>query len=557
MTSGQRLISYLLLGFAGLIVLYPVSFLALIALNVGDPLDWPPRRLGPDNFAAIFGYLGIVLNTLKVCALATALALVAGFVNAWAVERTELFGRRVLAQLMVLPYYVTPLVGALAWAALAGPRGGLINQVWFALGGREPLVNIFSPGGVAWAIALFEGSVAFVMISAAMRSFDATLEETSYVCGAGRVQTALRITLPLLLPAVLGAAIYVFVETLGAFSAPAILGLPDRFYVITTAIWTLVLRFPPDYPLAAALGLSLFILTAAAMFLYTRLVSAGSFVTIGARGLRLRRQRLGLLGLPVFAFTAGYALLAVVLPVATLLYVSFLRLATIDPRNMVFTLDNYRVAVTLGPVQSALKNSLILGLATASAGVVFMGLLSWVIYRSRLRGVKLAEYVVMFPQSVPRFVFGLGMLLAWIVLPLKIYGTLWLLLLAYLTVFLPLGVRTISGFILQVDRSLEECARVCGASWLRQLRTVTFPLLLPGMAAAWSLLFIASVREVNVSVLLMGPETKVIGPAIISSWESSGLQLTAAMAVLQMGVVFLAMTAMLVVIRRITQVSLE
>lgn len=557
MTFSQRLITYLLLGFTALIVLYPVSFLVLIALNTGHPLDWPPRQLGFDNLTAIFGYQGIVLNTLKVCVLATALALVAGFINAWAVERTELPGRRVLAELMVLPYYVTPLVGALAWAALAGPKGGLINQVWYALGGREPLVNIFSPWGVAWAIGLYEGTVAFVMISAAMRSFDATLEDASYICGAGRLQTALRVTLPMLLPAVLGAVIYVFIESLGAFSAPAILGLPDRFYVITTAIWTLVLRFPPDYPAAAALGLSLFLFTAGAMYLYIKLVSAGSFVTIGARGFQLRRQRLGLLGLPVFAFAAGYALLVVVLPVVTLVYVSLLRVATIDLKNIAFSLDNYRVAVTLGPVQSALKNSLILGLATASAGIAFMGLLSWIIYRSRLPGVKLAEYVVMFPQSVPRFVFGLGLLLAWIVLPLKIYGTLWLLLLAYLTVFLPLGVRTISGFILQVDRSLEECSRVCGASWLRQLGTITFPMLLPGMAAAWSLLFIASVREVNVSVLLMGPETKVIGPAIISSWESSGLQLTAAMAVLQMAVVFLALMAMLTVIRRITQVSLE
>ncbi|MER3407360.1 MAG: hypothetical protein C4292_00620 [Nitrososphaera sp.] len=545
MTLSQRLITYLLLVFTGFIVLYPVSFLILIALNIGDPFEWPPSRLGLNNFAAILDYLGIVFNTLRVCVMATVLALVAGFINAWAVERTELFGRKLLAQLMVLPYYVTPLVGALAWAALAGPRGGLINQVWYALGGQEPLVNIFSPPGVAWAIALYEGSVAFVMISAALRSFDATLEETAF-----------RVTMPMLLPAVLGAAIYVFVETLGAFSAPAILGLPDRFYVITTAIWTLVLRFPPSYPLAAALGLSLFLFTALAMYVYTRLVSAGSFVTIGARGFRLRRQNLGPLGLPVFAFVAAYALLAVMLPVATLVYVSFLSLATIDLQNIVFTLDNYRVAVTLGPIQSALKNSLILGVFTASAGVVFMGLLSWIIYRSRVRGLKFAEYVVMFPQSVPRFVFGLGMLLAWIVLPVKIYGTLWLLLLAYITVFLPLGVRTISGFILQVDRTLEECARVCGASWLGQLRTVTFPLLLPGMAAAWNLLFIASVREVNVSILLMGPDTKVIGPAIISSWESSGLQLTAAMAVLQMVVVFLALTAMLIIIRRITQVSM-
>jgi iron(III) transport system permease protein len=182
-----------------------------------------------------------------------------------------------------------------------------------------------------------------------------------------------------------------------------------------------------------------------------------------------------------------------------------------------------------------------------------MALLSWIIYRMRLPGAQLIEYLVMFPASVPRIVFGLGLLLAWVVMPIPLYGTLWLLLIAYLTVFLPLGFRTISGVVLQLDRSLEECARVCGASWVYQLRTVTLPLLRPGLVAAWMLLFIASVREVGASLFLMGPQSKVIGPAVLASWETSGQQLTAAMALLQMLIVFVALTALLGVAGRLSR----
>ena len=161
----------------------------------------------------------------------------------------------------------------------------------------------------------------------------------------------------------------------------------------------------------------------------------------------------------------------------------------------------------------------------------------------------------MFPQAVPRLVFGLGLLWAWINLPIPIYGTLWLLALAYFTVFLPLGLRTIASVVLQVDPSLEECARVCGAKWAYQMRTVTLPLLRPGMVAAWLLIFIASVRELGVSIFLMGPNSKVIAPAIVNSWLTSSSELSAAMALIQTATVFIAVAIMFGLARRITGVT--
>jgi iron(III) transport system permease protein len=163
------------------------------------------------------------------------------------------------------------------------------------------------------------------------------------------------------------------------------------------------------------------------------------------------------------------------------------------------------------------------------------------------------EYVLMFPQAVPRLVFAFGMLWAWLIFPIPIYGTLWLLLIAYLTVFLPLGLRTIAGVMLQIDRSLEESAQMCGASWGYRMRTVTMPLLRPGLIAAWLLLFIASVRELGASILLMGPKAKVITPTIVESWFSTSTELTAAMALLQTLAVSAALVLLFTVARRATQ----
>jgi iron(III) transport system permease protein len=252
----------------------------------------------------------------------------------------------------------------------------------------------------------------------------------------------------------------------------------------------------------------------------------------------------------LFGVALAYIGAAVALPLVTLGYASLQRLAVAFPAAANWTLDNYRTALTMNAVRSALSNSLILGVATATIGVVLMGLLAWIIYRSRLPGSAVIEYVVMFPQAVPRLVFAFGMMWAWIVFPVPIYGTLWLLLIAYLTVFLPLGVRTISGVMLQIDKTLEECAEMCGAPWGYRIRTITMPLLRPGLLAAWLLLFIASVRELGASILLMGPNSKVITPAIVESWFATSSELTAAMALTQTAVIAVAMMFFVFVTRR-------
>src|SRR2546430_1056163 len=548
----SRLLAALVGGGAAVLVLYPIAFLIQASLSVGDPQARPPEAYGLANFAELPRYSRIFTNTVLVAVAATVLAIVVGFVMAWVLSRTNVPGRHVLEQLMAVPYYVTPLLGAFAWSLLGAPESGFVNQAFRALGGADHLINIVSPFGIAWVMALFEGSVAFVMIGAVMKSMDPALEEASQVMGAGRFRTMLKVTLPLVAPGVLGAAVFVFAEMLGSFAVALVLGLPDRYYVVTTAIYQLVQQYPPKIPLAAAMGTSLFVVMFATLFIYRRIITAGSYVTITGKAFRPRVNDVGRLRYVLLAICVFYLFCAVVLPLLTLFYASIQQISTAFPRLSNFTTEHFYKAFTMNAATTALGNSLWLALWTATLGILLMGLISWIVYRSRLPGAAVIEYIVMFPQSVPRLIFAFGMMWAWLIFPIPIYGTLWLLLIAYLTVFLPLGVRTISGVMLQIDKSLEECAQMCGAGWGYRIRTVTIPLLWPGLIAAWLLLFVASIRELGASILLMGPHSKVITPSIVESWFASSTELTAAMALIQTLVVAIAVSVLMAVTRRAT-----
>jgi iron(III) transport system permease protein len=550
---GRFLVVPGILATIGLLVIYPVFFLVTESLNVGDAGTFPPEEIGFGNYRAMVFDTQVLWNTAFVAGLATIMAVGFGLLLAWILTRTAIPGRARLERLMELPYYMTPLVGALAWGVIAAPKTGLANQLGRLLGMNGDVLNIYSPWGIAWVMALFEGTVALVMISAAMKSMDPSMEESARVLGAGKFRVALTVTLPMILPGIVSATIFVFAEMLSAFAAAFVLGIPSRFIVITTVIWQSTSAYPPEYGRAAAMGLCLFVVLAVAIGLARLVLRKGSYATITGKAFRPRPLRLGARAWPMVTVCWVYLTFAVFLPMAALLMTSFQKFATVIVGDMHFTLDNYASVFRQGAVASALTNSILLGLGVATVGSLLVGVLVWVIFRARVPGRSLVEYVVMFPQAVPRLVFGLGLLWAWLwigqVLPFTLYGTLWLLGLAYLTVLLPLGVRTLAGVVLQIDKSLEECARVCGASWGHQMRTVTLPLMRPGIVAAWLLIFISAVRELGASLFLMGPHSKVIGPAIVDAWLTASSELSAAMALVQTGVVFIAVIFLL----RITQ----
>ncbi|GEP55504.1 ABC transporter permease [Reyranella soli] len=550
----QAIVTVAILLVVGFLVILPMVFLIEESLNVGDPMAFPPQAYGLKNYIAIFDEdINVLWNTLIIAVMATIMAILIGFTLAWILTRTNVPGSGMLERLMELPYYMTPLVGALAWAIIAGPKSGFMNQLWKGIGGSGDIADIYTHFGIAWVMALFEGTVAFVMISASMKSMDPALEESARVMGASKLRTTLTVTLPLVMPGVLGATLFVFAEMLGSFAAALVIGIPGRIYVITTAIWDSTLSYPPDYGRASAMGLTLFVVMFGMLTFYRYMIVGGSFATITGKAFRPRPMNMGRLAWVLFAVCLLYVFLAVVLPVAALLLTSFQRFATVILSQAQFTWANYQTALSLGPVRTAMANSLMLGFGVATVGVLVMAVLVWIIYRSQLTGRGAVEYLVMFPGAVPRLVFGLALLWAWLNIPISIYGTLWLLALAYFTVMLPLGVRTLAGVVLQIDKSLEECARVCGAGWGYQMRTVTLPLLRPGILAAWLLIFMACVRELGVSVFLMGPNAKVIAPSIVSAFASSGTELTAAMALIQTFTVIVALVILFRVTRGMTK----
>jgi iron(III) transport system permease protein len=550
----QPVVSAAVIVVVAFLVLLPLVFLVEESLNIGDPLAFPPVEFGIKNYIAIFDEdINVLWNTLIIAVMATVMAIVIGFSLAWILTRTNVPGREFLERLMELPYYMTPLVGALAWSVIAGPKSGFVNQIWKAWGGSGDLVDIYGYFGIAWIMALFEGTVAFVMISASMKSMDPALEESARVMGASKLRTMLTVTLPLVMPGVLGATLFVFAEMLGSFAAALVIGIPARIYVITTAIWDSTLAFPPDYGRASAMGLALFVVMFGMLTFYRWRINKGSYATITGKAFRPRPMDMGRLSWLLMGVCLLYIAVAVVLPLLALIVTSLQRFATVILSQAEWTIANYQTALALGPIRVALGNSLILGFGVATVGVVLMALLVWIIYRSRIRGAGVIEYLVMFPQAVPRLVFGLALLWAWLNIPIPIYGTLWLLALAYLTVMLPLGVRTLAGVVLQIDKSLEECARVCGAGWLYQMRTVTLPLLRPGILAAWLLIFMACVRELGSSVFLMGPDARVIAPSIVAAFASSGTELTAAMALIQTATVVAALVILFRLTRGVTR----
>lgn len=540
-----------LLGVLLLLIAYPLLVLVAASFGFGSLQEaGAPRGLG--YYLQLLQHLSWLANSLGVSIAATLLALLFAAVLAWILGRTAVPGRRLLDTLIVIPYYMTPLVGALAWGMLGAPRSGFINRAFQALtGSPDHLINTYSVGGIIWVLALFEMPSAYLMISAAMQGIDPSLEESSFVLGGNQFVTALRVTLPLLRPAILGAALFVFSSMMGAFAAPAVLGIPIRFYVATTAIYTLVSSYPPDYGLAAALGVVVALFTAAAVWLYGWALGSRSYAVIGGRSYRPRLMSAGRWTPLLLLICWSYVLVGVLLPLGALAFASIQRGDVTSLRIAEWTLSHYHfIFFEQEAARLAIKNSLLLGVMTGIGGVLLGGLIAWTVYRMRPAGRRILEYLATVPQGVPRLIFSLGLLWGWLVLASKLYGTLWILFLAYLTVFLPLSLRSLSGVVMQLERSLEESARVLGASWLRTIRTITLPLLRPGVVATWMLLFIASIRELSASILLQSPKSRVLGPTIYDFWESGGLSRVSALTFVQTVIILAALILMQRMIRR-------
>jgi iron(III) transport system permease protein len=531
----------------GLSVIVTVLVVApLVMVAVGAIREAGGASASP--LLTVLGSTRIIGNTVLVGLGTTLLAVMIGGALAFALVRIATPGRDLLARLVTLPLYITPLLTAIAWSWLGSPRGGLINLVARQVLGVDSLVDLHTPGGVIFVAALAYVPLPFLLIGAALRGMDPSLEESARVHGASKFAALRLVSLPLVLPATLASLLLVLVQAMGLFSVPAVLGMPSGFYVAGTEIYRLLSNYPPRVGLAASWGLLLLVVTAALIALQSVILSRRSFVTVTGKAYRPRLVEIGAAGYLLAGLGWTYVVVAVILPVATLIWAALVNFITIDSKLMAFDFRHFSYVLFEYPkTYLALKNSLILG-AAAATGACALGLaIGWVVVRARSPLRFYLDQVSMFPLAMPSMVLALGLL--WLYVNLKalpIYGTLGILLLAYVTHYLPFGVRAGSAALRQLHPELEDAARMTGAGWSQTFRWIVVPLTRPTLIATWALVFVLAMQEVSASILLYTSRTVVLSVAVFDLWEAGNVNALAALSVLQLTITFLIL---LVVIR--------
>ncbi len=478
-----------------------------------------------------------VSHTLITSAGTTILATTAGVSLAWLNARTNLPLQRFFATTNAIPVFMSPFIGAIAWNALTAPRAGYLNKLLAMYFGTRPdVLNLSGLSGIIWVQAIFFTPFVYLMTIGTLRHMDPALEESSRACGCGIFTTMWRITLKLSTPSILSGAILTFVSSAAEFGVPLALGSPYGVETLSTQIFEVLQHAQPNYNLAAGMGSLLLMMTIALVAIHRRVIASKQFVTITGRGFRpsvidLKRWRY-----VAFAANIAYLLISVALPLGILLAISLhhIWLGQIRPSQLGF--GNYISVILDEPdAQRGIVNSFILAVSGASVAVVVSLILSQAIYRSHLPGRRFIDLLVSLPVGIPGIVLSMGMLILFIRTPL--YGTLTLLLIAYIVRFIPVGQRGVAGVLLSTAPELDESSRACGHSWVGTMWRVTLPLLKPGLAATWVLLFTIFLRELPISILLWSSGNEVMSVAMYHLLEHGTAGQTAAYAMIQTAVI--------------------
>jgi iron(III) transport system permease protein len=501
-----------------ILVLVPIVLMFLGALRTGTFVD-PRAQFSMRSMQIVYTtlpYLKTLAVTIGASLLVSLIACIFGIALAWLLARTDIRARGVMEQCVIAPLYLSPFVGALAWLILASPNAGLLNVMARNLFGIEgAILNVISATGVILIMALYNVPYAYMTVSSALKGMDPSMEEASYLNGAGTFATAYKITLPIVRPAIISAFFFVFVLTCGTFSIPAALGGTQAMPFLAVDIYRSVATFPLDYPRAAAIGTLLFwiSLVGVACYRYASRV-ATRFVTVTARGYRTRLVRLRGWQIPSLAFILVYVMLAIILPYLALLYVAFTSFTSSSILDANFTLANFKAVLGSVAVQQSILNTLLVGLLSPTLCVALGIAIAYAVRRLRVRGSGFLDYVAMFPIAVPGIVFGTGIF--WTYLMTPAYGTIWILVIAFVASYIPFAYRMIDTSMIQIDKSLEEASAVCGASHWHTAHKITFVLIKPGVLSAWILVFIFSIREISAAILLASPSNKVLS---VMSWD--------------------------------------
>ncbi len=498
---------------------------------------------GVGGFAPLH-HLDVVGNTLLLAFASTALALLVGGGLALALA-ADVPGQAMLERLVVMPLYLTPLLTAIGWNWLASPRGGLLNLLLRDALHLPLTLNVVSPVGVIFVTALACVPLPYLLISEAGKNLDAALLDAGRVHGARPLYLLRRITAPLLLPAGLAAALLVMVQAIGLFSIPAVLGLPAGFAVATTEIFQLLDNYPPRIHEATDWGVLLLGISTALMFAQVALLRRQSFATVTGKSFRPIARKSGA---PWLRAACGwlYVSLATILPLTALLWAASVVFVTTDRRLLHFTAQHFR-SVLFGYPKTwiAAGNSMLLGGLTATAVCGLGVCIAWFALRGRSRLGPWINLLSLVPLSMPAMVFALGLLWVYVAIKLPIYGTGAILLIAYITHYLPFGTRTAAAALGQLHPELEEAARVSGGTWRFTMQRITLPLLRSTAIATWALLFILAMQEVSSSMLLYSSRSIVLSVAVFDLWENGNSGDVAALGFVQLAVGFVVVGLLL------------
>jgi iron(III) transport system permease protein len=538
-----------------------IAFAAVLCVLIVLPMSWLVYFSVTDrdgaftlaNFAELITNPTFVDPLITTVIVATSSAIICCAVASplgWLVARTDLPLRRTVRALVTASFVTPPFLGAIAWELLAAPNSGLLNKTYRAVTGApqdEYLFNIYTLQGLIFVISCYTFPFVFVLVANALDRIPGDLEDASSILGGNAWTTARRVTIPLAMPALLAGALVAFLQAMTLFGSPAILAIPAGFHTMTTKIWSLF-QYPPKMQLAAAASVPLLVLT-------IMLLRAESFL-LGRRGYAVVGGRQGdprLVQLGNWKWVAlGVVLLVlcnpVFLPYGALLNAAFSPVASQFVTPATATLHNINfVFFELSATALAFNNTAILCTATATIGTVMAVVIAYVTTRKAITGHQALEFLATAPVAVPGIVLGVGLFLSYARPPFVLYGTLWILLIAFVTIAMPAAYQQLQSAFRVVHPDLEEASRILGATRLQTLWRITAPLLRTSVIATWCFIFVGVIRELSAAIMLFTSQTKVISVLIFDLNESGDLGAIAVLGLLMLIVTF----AVVVLINRL------
>ena len=553
---------YLILGAVVCILLYQI-LIPLLVLVFGSFKTVPPGhpdyltlRLSLENYIRAYGsprFWTATGNSLVFASWVSGLAFIVGTFLAWVTERTNTPLRRLIFILAIVRIIMPGILITISWVLLLSPQIGVVNQLLQSLLGlKGPPFNVYSLAGMIWIETVEVIPLAFLLMAATFRSMDPNLEEASLTCRSGIFTTFRRITLPLALPSVLSVYILLFLRVVDAFEVPAIVGIPAGIRVYSTEIYLNATSAPADHGLAGAYAMTLLVLSALLVSLYLRLTRTGAkFVTVTGKAYRprpfdLRRWKYLTCALSLLLVFGTFGLAFLVIVWSSLL--PFYQTPSWESLALI-GLNNYQELWNYPFALNALKNSTILGMGSATIVMLLAALTAYIVVKTRLPGRGFLDVLAFSPIAIPGMTLAIAVMWVYLTLPIPLYGTLWIILLAYVTKYMDVSTRIMSASMKQVSNELEEASLVCRASWRRTFFSILLPLLKPGVMAGWIWVVIHAFRELSVAIMLYYSGTEPISVAIFDLWEGGSYGVLAALGV----IVFIIMSALVMASRKLSE----